>query len=270
MWLAPMCAMRLKNGPICDVVNPALYMLKAAKARVNGTPPSDGFITSRDVPEGYVADAARDKALSGKRIASMYIDDICVHGKVAEHTDSLAKILKRLRGNNVSLKMVKCEFVVTTGKFLGHVVKAGEGTVADPKKVQGIVAMKRPTTVAHLRTLLGASSYLRKFIPDYSDMTRPLRTIQNHYRSKHSEIMDCHWQEEHEEAFKALKASLCSAPVLAFPDWSKSFIICCDASGTQLGTRCARWQTTASRGRSSMLAGPYPKRNRTGASVIWR
>ena len=139
---------------VCDVVNPALYMLKAAKARVDGTPPSDGFITSRDVPEGYVADAARDKALSGKRIASLYIDDICVHGKVAEHTDSLAKILKRLRGNNVSLKMVKCEFVVTTGKFLGHVVKAGEGTVADPKKVQGIVAMKRPTTVAHLRTLL--------------------------------------------------------------------------------------------------------------------
>ena len=170
-----------------------------------------------------------------KRIASLYIDDVCVHGKRDSHVDNLASVLKRLHGNNVSLKMVKCEFAVTEGKFLGHVVKAGEGVMADPKKVSAIVQMQRPRTVGDIRTLLGACSYLRRFIADFSDVTLPLRLIQKNYRNKNCEVPDADWLPEHEAAFRALQAALSSAPVLAFPDFDKPMIVCCDASGTQLG-----------------------------------
>ena len=51
-----------------------------------------------------------------RRIASLYLDDVCVHGELKAHVDDLARVLKRLRGANVSLKMVKCEFGVTRGK----------------------------------------------------------------------------------------------------------------------------------------------------------
>ena len=88
-----------------------------------------------------------------RRIASLYLDDICIHGSVDNHINDLARVLKRLRGNGVSLKMVKCDFAVTKGKFLGHVVNARRGIriSADPDKVNAVVGMRqRPSTVAEL------------------------------------------------------------------------------------------------------------------------
>jgi len=135
------------------------------------------------------------------RIASLYLDNVCVHGKVVNHVDDLARVLKRLRGNGVSLKMVKCDFAVTKGKFLGHVVNAKKGISADPDKIGAICGMQqRPSTVSDLRTLIGAMSYLRKFIPDYVDVTRPLREVQRHYYHKGAVLNDCHWSDECEAA----------------------------------------------------------------------
>ena len=94
-------------------------------------------------------------------------------------------------------QMVKCEFGVVEGKFLGHVVKAGEGVMADPKKVAAIVHMQRPRTIADIRTLLGACSYLRRFIADFSDVTLPMRLIQKNYRNKTCEVLDEDWLPEH-------------------------------------------------------------------------
>ena len=42
-------------------------------------------------------------------------------------------------------------------------------------------------------------------------------------------------KEEQQKAFEALKMALCSAPVLARPDFSRPFKIQCDASGVALG-----------------------------------
>ncbi|GJT46531.1 putative reverse transcriptase domain-containing protein [Tanacetum coccineum] len=41
--------------------------------------------------------------------------------------------------------------------------------------------------------------------------------------------------EEQELAFQTLKDKLCNAPVLAFPDGPKDFVVYCDASGIGLG-----------------------------------
>ena len=160
-----------------------------------------------------------------KRIASLYIDDICCHGSVKGHVNDLCSVFKRLRTHGVSLKMAKCEFDVTQGKFLGHIVNAKQGIIADPGKVQGILQMGRPKTVSALRTLLGATSYLRSYIPDFSDLTRHLRLVQNKYPTKHSEITDEDWDGACDEAFRTLQASLAFAPLLAFPDFTKAFII---------------------------------------------
>ena len=204
---------------VCDgVVDPARYIHRVAE-----------FCKAAPAQAKATVDKVR------RRIASLYIDDVCVHGSIDNHVNDLAKILKRLRGNNVSLKMVKCEFAVTKGAFLGFVVEAQRGVLVDPKKVSAIAQMSRPKTVADVRTLLGATSFLRRFVPDYSDVTLALRTVQQLYPSKHSVIEDADWSEDCQQAFDILKCSLCTAPALAFPDWSKPFCVCCDASGTQLG-----------------------------------
>jgi hypothetical protein len=43
------------------------------------------------------------------------------------------------------------------------------------------------------------------------------------------------WTPRHEASFQELKKRLTTAPVLTMPDMEKSFSICCDASGQNLG-----------------------------------
>ena len=43
------------------------------------------------------------------------------------------------------------------------------------------------------------------------------------------------WGEEQEEAFQALKSTLTSAPIIAYPDFNESFTLQTDASDTGLG-----------------------------------
>lgn len=44
------------------------------------------------------------------------------------------------------------------------------------------------------------------------------------------------WTSEHEATFQALKAALISAPVLALPDFTKTFVIETDTSDKGVGT----------------------------------
>ena len=44
-----------------------------------------------------------------------------------------------------------------------------------------------------------------------------------------------HWTSECTQAFNALKTQLISALILAFPDWSKPFVLDTDASETGIG-----------------------------------
>ena len=43
------------------------------------------------------------------------------------------------------------------------------------------------------------------------------------------------WKDEHEQAFKALKLMVSKEVILAYPDWTKPFVIHTDASDFQLG-----------------------------------
>lgn len=58
-------------------------------------------------------------------------------------------------------------------EYFGHVTSS-EGLKPDPKKVKAIQNMPPPTNKKELQTMLGMITYLAKFAPLLSDITKPM------------------------------------------------------------------------------------------------
>jgi hypothetical protein len=158
----------------------------------------------------------------------VFIDDILVFSKSRkEHEEHLRIVLQRLHDHQLYAKFNKCEFWLTEVQFLDHVVSS-EGISVDPSKVQEVLDWKPPRTVHQVRSFLGLPGYYRRFIPNFSKITKPITDL----LKKDEKIV---WNAEHDEAFQTLKKLLTTSPVLAQPDITKSFDVYCDASGTGLG-----------------------------------
>jgi hypothetical protein len=60
--------------------------------------------------------------------------------------------------------------------YLGHVIGGGELKI-DPTKIEAILKWPTPTNVIEVRSFVGASQYLRKFIASFLVMETPLHAI---------------------------------------------------------------------------------------------
>eukprot|EP00253_Pinus_taeda_P002881 PITA_02881 len=98
-----------------------------------------------------------------------------------------------------------------------------QGVKVDPRKIKSIKEWKIATSIKHLRGFLGLTGYYRKFVKNYGRIATPLTTL-----LKKDEFS---WTPEATKACEHLKEVMCQAPVLATPDFTKTFIVECDASG---------------------------------------
>jgi hypothetical protein len=110
---------------------------------------------------------------------------------------------------------------------LGHTI-SGEGIAIDPSKVQEVMDWKPPTSVHQIRSFLGLAGYYRRFIPDFSRITKPMTEL----LKKGVKFV---WSEKCEKVFHTLREHLTTVLVLAQPDNTKPFDVYYDASGTSLG-----------------------------------
>ena len=101
------------------------------------------------------------------------------------------------------------------------------GVKVDPNKIKSIKEWKVPTKIKRLRGFLGLTGYYHKFVKNYGRIVAPLTTLLK--KDAFS------WTPEATKAFKHLKEAMCLAPVLATPDFTKTFIVECDASRNGIG-----------------------------------
>ena len=156
------------------------------------------------------------------------MDDVIIHGRTGlQHHTRLRAVLQRAKDNNLRLKKSKCHIQQEEVKFHGH-LSSHDGLKTDPEKVRAIVEMPRPTDKSGVQRLLGMINYVSKFIPNMSDLTAPLRQL------LHQDV-ECHWEEQQEASFQAIKESLVRAPILEYYDAKNSLMLQVDGSSTGLG-----------------------------------
>lgn len=166
-----------------------------------------------------------EKVLHGLQWKSLllYLDDVVVFSPdFDQHLSRLTTVLDRFRGANLKLKPSKCEILQKEVRYLGHVINR-EGVSTDPGKVQTVKDWPIPSCQTGLRTFLGFVGYYRKFCPDYATIAKPLSRM----TAKNIPFI---WDTSAQQSFDQLRNYIISAPVLAYPDFSKEFILDTDAS----------------------------------------
>jgi len=162
-----------------------------------------------------------------RRFVLVFFDDILIYSSSwAEHLQHVRAVFDTLRANHLTIKQSKCTFGTSSVSYLGHII-SHDGVTMDPAKVAAVQAWPTPTTVRALRGFLGLSGYYRKFIRDYETIARPLTQLLKKAAFR--------WTATADEAFQALKLALTSGPALQLPDFTRSFIVNCDASGSGFG-----------------------------------
>ncbi|KAM1291749.1 hypothetical protein ACFX13_019139 [Malus domestica] len=82
-----------------------------------------------------------------------YVDDVVVKTKKRlDHLKDLRVVFERLRKYNLKMNPLKCAFGVTSGKFLGFIVKH-RGIEVDQSKIKVIQSMPEPRNLHELKSL---------------------------------------------------------------------------------------------------------------------
>ena len=94
-------------------------------------------------------------------------------------------------------------------------------------KIRAILEWHRPKSLTELRGFIGICTYYRKFVKRFSQLTSPHTDL-----TKKDAFQ---WHEGAENAFQIMKEVISNCHILALPDFSKPFVLECDASGEGIG-----------------------------------
>ena len=104
-------------------------------------------------------------------------DDIIIYNtNYAEHIITLEKLFAKIKELGLRLNKRKCVFAKSSIAFFGVIISA-DGVKPDPIKIESIQNATPPQNVNELRSFLGLSTYLSRFIDNFSSKTAPLRIL---------------------------------------------------------------------------------------------
>nr|GEX97647.1 reverse transcriptase domain-containing protein [Tanacetum cinerariifolium] len=165
-----------------------------------------------------------------EKTMEVFMNDFLVFGNLFRTCLSyLEKMLQRCKDTNLCLNWEKSHFMVKEGIVLGHKISKN-GIEVDKAKVDVIAKLPHPSTVKGIRSFLGHAGFYRRFVQDFSKISRPMTCL----LEKDTPFF---FSNECIEAFQTLKKKLTEAPILVACDWDLPFELMCDASDFSIGHR---------------------------------
>lgn len=109
----------------------------------------------------------------------------------------------------------------------------------DPESVKAVEKLKEtlPKTVGKVRQLAGILSYYRRYIRNFGKVAKPiydLLTTKGNPGQPPSKTL-VSWGSAQQTALEELVGRLSNLPIIAYPDFSKAFILHTDTSREGLG-----------------------------------
>ena len=123
----------------------------------------------------------------------------------------------------------KCHFGYESIKYLGFSL-GNDSLSPQDDKVRAILEMTVPSTKKELRSFIGTVSFYRRFIPNFSNLVKPVNAFLRKFCPN-----KLSWNDDQLSCFQVLKSALAHKPILCLPDFHKIFYVRTDASDTGLG-----------------------------------
>ncbi|XP_070022327.1 uncharacterized protein [Nicotiana sylvestris] len=241
-WVSSIVPLRKKNGQIrvCVdfmILNNACpkdeFPLPIPKMMIDAT---NGYkaMSFMDGSSGYnqILMAPKEEDLTASRIpkramqnifddllhknVECYVDDLVVKSrKRGDHLKDLRMVFELLRRYQLRMNPLKCAFGVTSGKFLGFIIRHRVIEI-DQAKVDAILKMPKTRDIHELESLQGKLAYLRRFISNIAGRCQPFSRLMK-------KGVPFKWDQACSNAFESIKSYLMKPPILAAPIPRKSF-----------------------------------------------
>ena len=160
----------------------------------------------------------------------IYLDDLIVFSEMPEeHLLRMRVVFNHLREHGLKLKPSKCNVFKSEINYLAHHVSK-QGVQPSKKKLGVNCSMSATGHLHQGEVFWGLVGHYRCFIKDFAKIAAPLYDLTSgenkDKKSEHVNLSPEAW-----EAFAHLKANCLQAPILAFPNCNKPFLLETDASG---------------------------------------
>ena len=246
-----------------DPVSRHMTTFHGTTGRMRYTRLNYGTISAQDI-----FDKAMDDTIHGLTGVLHIRDDFVVYGEdQQQHDAALRAFLERFRECGLTLSPKKCKIGVPQIEFFG-LIFSKEGVSPAPSKIEALRKMSKPADPAEVRSLLGMAQYSSQFIPNFSELTSPLREL-----TKSTSTWK--WGKAEEDAFKKLQSCLSDSSVLGYYEVGQETRLMVDAGPNGLGLilfqkKKAGWQPVACASRSlTDVEKRYSQMEREALAIRW-
>ena len=164
----------------------------------------------------------------------IYLDDVIVFSEMPEeHLQRMCVVFDCLREHGLKLKPSKCDVFKSKINYLAHHVSQ-KGVLPLKKNLESIAQCLPLDTYTKVKSFVGLVGHYRCFIKGFAKIAAALYDLTSgDNKDKKLEHIDL--SPEALEAFDCLKVACLQAPILAFLDFNRPFLLEMDASGKGLG-----------------------------------
>ena len=149
-----------------------------------------------------------------------------------DHLHHLVQVFLALQSKNLVWNPLKCQIAVTQIDYLGYAI-AKNCIKPTTEKIEAILKIIEPRTLAQANRFIGALGWYRKFLPKFADVAAPIHAVTNLTKPNRRKFK---WQKPQSQAFHQLKDMLTTQPLfLHFPADGLPLILTTDTSDFGIG-----------------------------------